>query len=96
MQTFLNRSLFIELSGLLCLTRNRTLKCDGSAVNEHRDEQNGERFKAKLRKKKYCQYMLNRKYQTETSSSDKKKKKGKLLISKLKKTVAEIKLPNVM
>ena len=35
--------------------------------------QNGERFKAKLRKKKYCQYMLNRKYERENATSDKEK-----------------------
>ena len=42
-------------------------------VNEHRDERKGERFKAKLRKKKNCQYMLNRKYQTENATSYKDK-----------------------
>ena len=49
------------------------MKCGGRAVNQHSNEQNGERFKSKLRKKKYCQYMLNRKYQTENATSDKGK-----------------------
>lgn len=40
-------------------------------VNEHRDERKGERFKAKLRKKKYCQNVLHRKYQTENATSGK-------------------------
>ena len=48
-----------------------TLECDGRAVNEHSNEQNDERSKAKFRKKKYCQYMLNRKYQTENATSHK-------------------------
>ena len=61
-----------ELSGLLCLTNNGTLTfiCGGRAVNEHNNEQDDERLKAKFRKKKYCQYMLNRKYQTENATSD--------------------------
>ena len=45
----------------------------GRAVNESSNEQNDERFKAKFRKKKYCQYMLNRKYQTDNAMSDKDK-----------------------
>ena len=71
----MNRALFVELSGLLCLTNNRTLtlKCGGRAVNERSNEQNDERFKAKFRKKKYCQYMLKAKYQTDNATSDKDK-----------------------
>ena len=44
-----------------------------SAVNEHSNEQNEERFKGKFRKKKYCQYTLNRKYMTGNATSDKDK-----------------------
>ena len=57
------------------MTNNRslTLKYGDRGVNEHSNEQNGERFKAKFRKKKYCQYLLNRKYQAENSMSDKVK-----------------------
>ena len=47
------------------------MKYGGRAVNERSNEQNGGRFKAKFRQKKYCQYMLNRmKYQTENPTSD--------------------------
>ena len=65
--------MFVELFGILYLTNNGTLtlKCGGRVVNEHSKEQNDERFKAKFRKKKYCQYMLNRTYQTENATSDK-------------------------
>ena len=65
----------MELSGPLCLTNNRTLtlKYSGRAINEHSNEQNDERFKAKFRKKKYCQFMLNHKYQTENATSGKSK-----------------------
>ena len=71
----MNRALFVELSGLLCLTSNSTftLKCGVRAVNEHSNKQNDGRFKAKLEKKNHCQYMLNRKYQTENGTSDKDK-----------------------
>ena len=68
---------FFSLNSLnyYVLTNNRTLtlKCGGRAVNEHSNEQNGQKFKAKFRKKKYCQCMLNRKYQTENATSDKDK-----------------------
>ena len=50
-----------------------TLKCGGRAVNERSNEEDDERFKAKFRKKKYHQYMLNRKYQTNNATSDKDK-----------------------
>ena len=50
-----------------------TLKCGGRAVNERSNEEDDERFKAKFRKKKYRQYMLNRKYQTNNATSDKGK-----------------------
>ena len=65
--------MFIELYGLLCMTNNRTLtqKCGGRAVKEHSNKQNGERFKAKFRKRRYCQSMLNCKYQTENAPSGK-------------------------
>ena len=66
----MNRALLVELSGLLCLTNNRTLtvKSGCRAVNERSNKQNDERFEAKFRKKKYYQYMLNRKYQTDNVS----------------------------
>ena len=47
------------------------MKCGGRVVNEHSNEDNGERFKVKFRKKKYCQHVLNRQYQTENAMSDK-------------------------
>ena len=71
LKNFLNRALFVELSGLLCLTKNRTLtpKCEVKTVAEYSNEHNGERFKAKFRKKKYSQYMLlNRSYQTQNAT----------------------------
>ena len=51
------------------------MKYGGRAVNERSNEQNGGRFKAKFRQKKYCQCLLNRmKYQTENSTSDQDKR----------------------
>ena len=52
--------------------------CKFRVVNKHNNEQNGEIFEAKFRKKKYCQYVLNRKYQTENAMSDKDKSSIKL------------------
>ena len=39
-----------------------------AVVKEHSNEQNGETFDMKFGKKKYCQYILNRKYHIENTS----------------------------
>ena len=53
------------------LDKQQDLKCGGKAVNEHSNQQNVEIFKAKFKKKKkYCQYILIRKCQTENATSD--------------------------
>ena len=49
------------------------MKCGNRAVNENSNEQNDEKFQAKFRKKKYCQYMLKCKYQAQNARSDKDK-----------------------
>ena len=53
----------------ICISVPLTLKCGGRAVNEQSNKQNFERFKAKLRGKKYCQNMLNREYERENATS---------------------------
>lgn len=66
------------------------MKCGSSAVNKHSKEQNGKRFKAKFRTKKYCQYILHRECQTENATLD-KDKSIILTICKLNKAVSGIK-----
>lgn len=72
-KTKCNRTLFVELSGRLTNNETLTLKYGGNVVNEYSNEQNGERFKARFRKEKYYQNVLNHKYQEENTISDKDK-----------------------